>query len=400
MIFLEIYRNSFSKMINPNEALNLIQGLIVPQKVQKIAIQDALGLILAEDLRADRDFPPFNRAMMDGIAIKNTALNKWLIEDIAFAGEPQKHLRNSDAAIEIMTGAPVPLECSSIIKIEDIVFVDIAGEKWAEYVGKDLLNPGQFVHAQASDCKQNDLILSSGTKIGPVEIAIAATIGKSELSVFEKPGIAIFSTGDEIVAIHEKPEEHQIRSSNSAMLEAALRSHGFSPTVAHMKDEKSVVQQSLESALAIHEILLLSGGVSAGKKDFIPEVLEKLGFKPLFHKISQKPGKPLYVGNRADGKLVFAFPGNPISTLTCFWIYFLPWVLGNRLILSTIHVKNLPASNPKLDQWLPVKINGEQAETLKNNGSGDLIHWKFADGLVWQKAGSTDQLLPFFPLRP
>jgi molybdopterin molybdotransferase len=106
------------------------------------------------------------------------------------------------------------------------------------------------------------------------------------------------------------------------------------------------------------------------------------------------------VGNRADGKLVFAFPGNPISTLTCFWIYFLPWVLGNRLILSTISVENLPASNPKLDQWLPVKINGEQAETLKNNGSGDLIHWKFADGLVWQKAGSTDQLLPFFPLRP
>ena len=107
-------------MINPNEALNLIQGLIVPQKVQKIAIQDALGLILAEDLRADRDFPPFNRAMMDGIAIKNIALKKWPIQDIAFAGEPQKHLRNSDAAIEIMTGAPVPLECHSIIKIEDI----------------------------------------------------------------------------------------------------------------------------------------------------------------------------------------------------------------------------------------------------------------------------------------
>lgn len=111
-------------MINPNEALNLIQGLIVPQQVQIIAIQDAIGLILAEDLSADRDFPPFNRAMMDGIAIKNTAIKKWLIEDIAFAGAPQKHLRNSDAAIEIMTGAPVPLECSSIIKIEDIVFLN------------------------------------------------------------------------------------------------------------------------------------------------------------------------------------------------------------------------------------------------------------------------------------
>ena len=387
-------------MINPNEALNLIQGLIVPQQVQNVAIQDAIGLILAEDLTADRDFPPFNRAMMDGIAIKNTAIKKWLIEDIAFAGEPQKHLRDSNAAIEIMTGAPVPLECSSIIKIEDIMFVDIAGEKWAEYVGQDAIKHGQFIHIQASDCKKNDLILSSGTKIGPVEIAIAATIGKSELSVFKKPAIAIFSTGDEIVAIHEKPQAHQIRSSNSVMLESVLKSHGFSTTVAHMKDEKSVVAKSLESALEKHEILLLSGGVSAGKKDFIPEVLAELGFKPIFHKIAQKPGKPLYVGNRADGRLVFAFPGNPISTLTCFWIYFLPWVLGNRLVLSTISVVNLPSSNPKLDQWLPVKIKGGQAETLKNNGSGDLFHWKFADGLLWQKAGSTDQSLPFFPLRP
>ena len=387
-------------MINPNEALNLIQGLNVPQQVQIVAIQDAIGLILAEDLSADRDFPPFNRAMMDGIAIKNTAIKKWLIEDIAFAGAPQKHLRNSDAAIEIMTGAPVPLGCNSIIKIEDIVFVDIAGEKWAEYKGLDSIKQGQFVHAQASDCQQNDPILSSGTKIGPVEIAIAATIGKTQLNVFKKPTIAIFSTGDEIVAIHEKPEAHQIRSSNSVMLESILKSHGFSTTVAHVKDEKSVVEKSLESALDKHEILLLSGGVSAGKKDFIPEVLEELGFKPIFHKIAQKPGKPLYVGNRADGRLVFAFPGNPISTLTCFWIYFLPWLLGNQLILSTIQVVNLPYSNPKLDQWLPVKINGELAETLKNNGSGDLIHWKFADGLVWQKAGSTDQSLPFFPLRP
>ena len=386
-------------MINPNEALNLIQGLIVPQQVQNVAIQDAIGLILAEDLTADRDFPPFNRAMMDGIAIKNTAIKKWLIEDIAFAGEPQKHLRNSEAAIEIMTGAPLPKECSSIIKIEDIVFIDIAGEKWAEYIGQDAIKHGQFIHIQASDCKKNDLILSSGTKIGPVEIAIAATIGKSELSVFKKPAIAIFSTGDEIVGIHEKPQAHQIRSSNSVMLESVLKSHGFSTTVAHMKDEKSVVAKSLESALEKHEILLLSGGVSAGKKDFIPEVLAELGFKPIFHKIAQKPGKPLYVGNRADGKLVFAFPGNPISTLTCFWIYFLPWLLGNRLVLSTISVVNLPSSNPKLDQWLPVKIKGGQAETLKNNGSGDLFHWKFADGLVWQKAGSTDQSLPFFPLR-
>lgn len=386
-------------MIHPDEALNLIQGLIVPKNVQNIAIQDALGLILAEDLRADRDFPPFNRAMMDGIAIKNILSIKWRVESIAYAGEEQKILRDPDAAIEIMTGAPVPIDCSSIIKIEDLVFFELAGEKWAEYTSQDAVKHGQFIHVQASDCKQNDLILSSGAKIGPVEIAIAATIGKTQLSVFKKPTIAIFSTGDEIVAVHEKPSAHQIRSSNSVMLEAVLKSHGFTTEVAHIQDEISVVEKSLASALEKHDILLLSGGVSAGKKDFIPEVLEKLGFKALFHKIAQKPGKPLYVGNREDGKIVFAFPGNPISTLTCFWIYFLPWLLGNQLILSTMPVVNMPPSNPKLDQWLPVKIKAGQAEILINNGSGDLIHWTFADGLVWQKAGSTDQSLPYFPLR-
>lgn len=386
-------------MIHPDEALNLIQGLIVPKNVQNIAIQDALGLILAEDLRADRDFPPFNRAMMDGIAIKNILSIKWRVESIAYAGEEQKILKDPDAAIEIMTGAPVPIDCSSIIKIEDLVFFELAGEKWAEYTSQDAVKNGQFIHVQASDCKQNDLILSSGAKIGPVEIAIAATIGKTQLSVFKKPTIAIFSTGDEIVTVHEKPSAHQIRSSNSVMLEAVLKSHGFSTTVAHIQDEISIVEKSLASALEKHDILLLSGGVSAGKKDFIPEVLEKLGFKALFHKIAQKPGKPLYVGNRKDGKIVFAFPGNPISTLTCFWIYFLPWLLGNQLILSTMPVVNMPPSNPKLDQWLPVKIKAGQAEILKNNGSGDLIHWTFADGLVWQKAGSTDQSLPYFPLR-
>lgn len=398
MIFLEIYGNSISLMINPTKALNLINSLIVPKNVHEIAIQEANGSILAEDLRADRDFPPFDRVMMDGIAIKNIALKKWLIEGDAFAGVAQKHLVNSNAAIEIMTGAPVPLKCCSIIKIEDIVFVEIAGEKWAEYVGQDPIKQGQFVHGQASDCKQNDLILSSGAKIGPVEIAIAATIGKTQLSVFKKPAIAIFSTGDEIVAIHEKPLAHQIRSSNSAMLEAVLKSYGFSSTVSHLKDEVDKVENALKVALEQQDIILLSGGVSAGKKDFIPAVLEQLGFKALFHKISQKPGKPLYVGNRSDGKVIFAFPGNPISTLTCFWIYFLPWLIEKKRISLEIFVENLPASNQNLDQWLPVQVQDDQAKILKNNGSGDLIHWHNADGLVWLKASSQGNMLPYFSL--
>lgn len=390
---------AFSIMINPSQAFKLIDALSVPKKVHQISIQEALGSILAEDLKADRDFPPFDRAMMDGIAIKNSTSTRWPIESIAFAGEAKKILNNPNAAIEIMTGAPIPLDCDAILKIEDLLFNDFEGVKWAEYIGKDPINIGQFIHAQASDCKKNDLIISSGAKIGPVEIAIAATIGKAKLSVFKKPSMAIFSTGDEIVGLDQQPLPHQIRSSNSYMLQAVLQSNGFSTELSHVKDEIDAVENALEAATEKHQIILLSGGVSAGKKDFIPDVLKKLGFEPIFHKIAQKPGKPLYVGNRADGKAVFAFPGNPISTLTCFWIYFLPWLLEKKRVFLEITVENLPLANPNLDQWLPVQIENNLATPLKNNGSGDLIHWSLADGLVWQKAGSTEKSLPFFPLR-
>jgi molybdopterin molybdotransferase len=390
---------AFLIMINPSQAFKLIDALSVPKKVHQISIQEALGSILAEDLKADRDFPPFDRAMMDGIAIKNSTSTKWPIESIAFAGEAKKILNNPNAAIEIMTGAPIPLDCDAILKVEDLLFNDFEGVKWAEYIGKDPINIGQFIHAQASDCKENDLIISSGAKIGPVEIAIAATIGKAKLSVFKKPSMVIFSTGDEIVGLDQQPLPHQIRSSNSYMLQAVLQSNGFSTELSHVKDEIDAVENALEAATEKHQIILLSGGVSAGKKDFIPDVLKKLGFEPIFHKIAQKPGKPLYVGKREDGKAVFAFPGNPISTLTCFWIYFLPWLLEKKRVFLEISVENLPLANPNLDQWLPVQIENNLATPLKNNGSGDLIHWSLADGLVWQKAGSTEKSLPFFPLR-
>ena len=226
-------------------------------------------------------------------------------------------------------------------------------------------------------------------------IAIAATVGKAHIEVESKPHVHIFSTGDEIVGLHETPADHQIRSSNVMMLKSVLLSKGFKANSSHLADSAEKIKSSIDKALESNDIILLSGGVSAGKKDLVPSVLAEAGFETVFHKISQKPGKPLLVATRHDGKVVFAFPGNPISTLTCFWVYFLPWVSGEWAEYSVKEIKFLPKPSAELDQWIPV----ENGEVLAHNGSSDLISWSRADGLVWQKAGDKAKKLPYIPLK-
>jgi molybdopterin molybdotransferase len=346
---------------------------------------------IAEKIVADRDFPPFDRVMMDGIAVKDITAPTWKIEGILFAGEPVKAIKKTDGALEIMTGATAPRGTEAIIKIEDLSIE----KKIATYIGKTPLEKGQHIHLQGADAPAGSVLVKKRTKIGPVEIAIAATVGKAHIEVESKPHVHIFSTGDEIVGLHETPADHQIRSSNVMMLKSVLLSKGFKANSSHLADSAEKIKASIDKALDSNDIILLSGGVSAGKKDLIPGVLAEAGFETVFHKISQKPGRPLLVATRPDGKVVFAFPGNPISTLTCFWVYFLPWVSGEWPEYNVKEIKFLPKPSAELDQWIPV----ENGEVLAHNGSGDLINWSRADGLVWQKAGDKSKKLPYIPLK-
>jgi molybdopterin molybdotransferase len=329
--------------------------------------------------------------MMDGIAVKDISAPTWKIEGILFAGEPVKAIKKIDGALEIMTGATAPRGTEAIIKIEDLSIE----KKIATYVGKTPLEKGQFIHLQGADAPAGSVLVKKRTKIGPVEIAIAATVGKAHIEVESKPHVHIFSTGDEIVGLHETPKDHQIRSSNVMMLKSVLLSKGFKANSSHLPDSAEKIKASIDKVLESNDIILLSGGVSAGKKDLIPGVLAEAGFETVFHKISQKPGKPMLVATRSDGKVVFAFPGNPISTLTCFWVYFLPWVSGEWAEYNVKEIQFLPKPSAELDQWIPV----ENGEVLAHNGSGDLISWSRADGLVWQKAGDKAKKLPYIPLK-
>ena len=378
-------------MISPLEAIELLKNITIPFRTEKLPLAKTLGMNIAEKIVADRDFPPFDRVMMDGIAVKDISAPTWKIEGILFAGEPVKAIKKIDGALEIMTGATAPRGTEAIIKIEDLSIE----KKIATYTGKAPLEKGQFIHLQGADAPAGSVLVKKRTKIGPVEIAIAATVGKAHIEVESKPHVHIFSTGDEIVGLHETPKDHQIRSSNVMMLKSVLLSKGFKANSSHLPDSAEKIKASIDKVLESNDIMLLSGGVSAGKKDLIPGVLAEAGFETVFHKISQKPGKPMLVATRPDGKVVFAFPGNPISTLTCFWVYFLPWVSGEWAEYNVKEIKFLPKPSAELDQWIPV----ENGEVLAHNGSGDLISWSRADGLVWQKAGDKSKKLPYIPLK-
>lgn len=387
-------------MISPEIAKTIIEQNKFSTKMVSMALDSAYGFQLAEDLFADRDFPPFHRVMMDGLAVQDLKRKQWPIEQTVYAGQAKVQLQNPDAGIEIMTGAPLPDGCKAIVPVEELEIKIENGHKVAYFKGKDIAD-GQFIHRQGSDIQKDQLLIPKNTKMGAIQIALAASIGKATLQVFEKPKIGLIATGDELVGVDQIPLPHQIRSSNMPMIQSVLIGKKYVSDLFHLRDDREEMRQKLTAILAEKDILLLSGGVSAGKKDFIPDVLEEIGFTCHFHKIAQKPGKPMWFGTRSqDQKTIFALPGNPISTLVCFYNYFLPTIEHQAAERGFTKVLNPKPAHTSLDLWLPAKWKNpfQEAEILPNNGSGDMVAWREADVILWQKAGDNSVYLPYVPL--
>jgi len=216
--------------------------------------------------------------------------------------------------------------------------------------------------------------------IGTPEIAVAASVGLEELLVSKKPSVAIISTGNELVEIHEKPLPHQIRKSNVYAIAAELQQYGIKSELFHLSDDKATLTKELEKALKIHELIILSGGVSKGKFDFIPEVLEELGVKKMFHRISQKPGKPFWFGVKEGRQVVFAFPGNPVSTFLCYHKYLVPWLKSSLGLVQQPARKAILAEDisirTRLTYFLQVQTSIDEnghllAHPIVGKGSGD-----------------------------
>lgn len=379
-------------MIEVKEAIQIVNKTIVEFPAIKVPLEKALGRILQQTIIADTDFPPFDRVMMDGIAIRyedfNNGLRTFNIQGVQAAGAEQMKLTNSGSCLEVMTGAVAPKHADLVVPYEQVE-IDIA--RGEATVNMDGVKKGSNIHLKGKDKKKGELLIDEGKVIGTPEIAVAASVGMTELEVTKNPSIAIISTGDELVDIHEKPLSHQIRRSNVYAIAAELKHFGIKTSLYHFNDEKEKLQNELEKVLKSHDVIIMSGGVSKGKFDFVPEALENLGVKKLFHRIQQKPGKPFWFGSREDKKVVFAFPGNPVSTFLCYHKYFVPW-LRKSLGINILYEKKAILSEDfsiksRLTYFLQVETsiddNGQLIATPKvGKGSGDHANLLSSDAFL------------------
>jgi molybdopterin molybdotransferase len=376
------------KFVPVEEAEKIILSQRKDFGIEAISFRDAVGRVLAQDITADRDLPPFNRVAMDGIAIHYEAFEKGIttfkIKSIQAAGEEPIDITEIDECIEIMTGAALPKTTNTIIRYEDLEL-----KEGIAILKTEDINKGQHIHWKGSDKNKNGILINANCIVTPSMISVAASVGAKNLIVKKLPKIAIISTGNELVEVSDNPSPYQIRNSNSFSIEAVLKQHFLYPILLHLPDDEKIIKQKLKQSLEEYDVLILTGGVSMGKFDYVPKVLEELSAQFLFYKVQQRPGKPFWFGCYQN-KLIFAFPGNPVSSFLCLHRYFLPW-LNNNLYASSKNAFAILDSDvefkPSLTYFLQVKlkVNAEGkilASPVKGNGSGDFSSLTEADAFM------------------
>ncbi|MFT4032696.1 MAG: molybdopterin molybdotransferase MoeA [Siphonobacter sp.] len=395
-------------MLTASEALDLVLKNRLNLGTEKVSLTEAVGRILAEPIYADRDFPPFERVTMDGIAIwleEPISLATFQIEATQYAGEPAHSLSSPQYAIEVMTGAVLPKGCNTVIRYEDIIIKDLDGERIA-YVQTPIFT-GQNIHHQGQDRSAGSLLVAPGKPIRSTEIGALASVGKDQIWVEKQPRLALISTGDELVDVSQQPLPHQIRRSNGYQLAASLRELGFSSTLFHLKDQPTQLKEALAKILQDFDILLMTGGVSAGKKDFVPGILQELGVIKHFHQIAQRPGKPMWFGTHPAGKAVFALPGNPVSTFACFLKYVRAYLIPAQSTLVAALSEQI-VFKPDLTYYVPVAVQGNTegkyvAIPLKGSNSGDFANLMDCTGFLELPADRSDfainEVFPYIPFK-
>jgi molybdopterin molybdotransferase len=379
-------------MISPAEADALIGQQLTCLPIESLPLVQCTGAVLRENVYAERDQPPFDRVAMDGIAIDSSAVRaggrSLTLQGMQAAGDPPLALHSTEHAIEIMTGAVLPRGCDAVIPVEQIDIV----EGRVTLAGDVKVSSGLNVHRRGSDVRQGALLLSAGMRLGAPEVALVAGAGMPRIRVSAQPTIIVVSTGNELVEPGDPIEAHQVRRSNAYGIVTALRQRGFQRIADdHLPDDFDTLRRRLRVHLDTHDVLILSGGVSMGKLDLVPRALAELGVREVFHKIAQRPGKPMWFGIGASGTTVFGLPGNPVSTLVCLARYVVPGLyaaMGEAprapekiAIAAPIEVK------VALTSFMPVKLQGDEwgrnwAHPCPTNGSGDFAALSGTDGFV------------------
>ena len=378
-------------MLTTAEALEAILAAMPESSIEAVDAAHATGRILRQAVIAERDQPPFDRVMMDGIAIAHAdyanGTTVFPIQCTQMAGEPAVTLEPG-RCIEIMTGAALPEGADCIIPVERISVADSMATLEDGYEA----SARQFIHPRASDHAAGTELLAPGKHISPMDIAVIASAGLTSVDVSAPPVIRIISTGNELVPAGEPIEAHQIRMSNGPAVIAMLERHGYTDSAhEHLVDERDVLEERIGEQLTEADVLILSGGVSMGKADFVPGVLASLGVEVVFHKISQRPGKPMWFGMAPGGKAVFALPGNPVSALVCCRQYVIPALAKSSLAAAAspefASLAGDVTFNPDLTCFQPVRLVSNAvgqvlAMPVKTNTSGDFTALSATDGYV------------------
>jgi molybdopterin molybdotransferase len=382
-------------MISPVEADALIAGQVTCLPIESLPLVQCVGAVLRENIYAERDQPPFDRVAMDGFAVSTAGLRSGkplLVQAMQAAGDPPLSLASPQHAIEIMTGAVLPAGCDAVIPVEQSRLSEIEPQT-VSFDPELRIAVGQNIHRRGSDVRQGALLLSNGVRLGAPEIAVAAGAGMPRIRVSAQPTISVVSTGNEIIEPGEPILAHQVRRSNAYGIVAALRRQGFQRIAdEHLPDELGALKTRLRVLVQTHDVLILSGGVSAGRLDLVPAALAGIGVREVFHKVAQRPGKPLWFGIAPTGTAVFALPGNPVSTLVCLARYVLPALYAAMGETPPRAPERIALAAPvevraALAFFMPVKIMIDDwgrpwAEPRTTNGSGDYAALTGTDGVV------------------
>lgn len=358
---------------------------------ERRALHECAGRVLRQDVQAERDNPPFDRVCMDGVAVASSAFGSgqrnFRVQGTQAAGDVPMVLARPDAAIEIMTGAVLPPGTDSVIPLEEYELANGQLTLKAEATAE----PWRNVQRRGSDSRPGVPMLTAGMRLGSAEIAVVASAGLAEVLVSRQPRVAVISTGNELIEPGQPIADHQVRRSNAYCVAAALRLNGFSAvTDVHLLDDEALMRARLGELLATHDTLVLSGGVSKGKFDFVPAALQALGVVEVFHQVAQRPGRPMWFGVGPAGQLVFGLPGNPVSTLICLIRFVLPGLraaMGQpRGDIERVATSDAIAGR-KMTYFMPVTLRHAAggtslAEARPPQGSGDFLALAGTDGFI------------------
>jgi molybdopterin molybdotransferase len=363
----------------------------------ELPLDQTLGCTLATDIVADRDSPPFDKSVVDGFAVRLADLgdaDRWLSvgAEITAGRTPTRPLRAGEA-IPVMTGAPIPPGADAVVMIEKTT---ADGDRVR--IDDPALIGGRNILPQGAELRAGTVVLERGERLTAARLGLLATVGRSRVAVIPEPSVAIIPTGDELVEPGQVPGPGQIRNSNAVMLRAlAHANHARAEAFPIVADDPDRLRDALGRGLTF-DVLLVTGGVSAGTRDLVPDTLEALGVERVFHKIKLKPGKPLWFGvgpRRGDrpGTLVFGLPGNPVSGLVGFLLFTRPAldILRGRAARAAESTE-VRLSRPFVHSgdrptYHPAKCHDGRAEPLRWSGSADLKTVAEADGFVVFPAG-------------